>query len=37
MVRRALAERWGVPPWMVDDAPEDEVLLELRLMSLLNG
>ena len=37
MVRRALASRWGVPPWMVDDAPEDEVLLELRLMSLLNG
>lgn len=33
-VRRVLAERWGVPPWQVDEAPHDEVRLELALMSL---
>lgn len=33
-VRRALAQRWGIPPWGVDEAPVDEVMLELRLMEL---
>lgn len=33
-VRRILAERWNVPPWQVDEAPHDEVRLELALMAL---
>ena len=30
-VRRRLAERWGVPPWEVDEAPYEEIALELKL------
>jgi hypothetical protein len=29
-----IARSWGVPPWVVDDAPADEVLMELRIMEL---
>lgn len=32
--RRQLAQRWGVPPWVVDRVPHQEVYLELRLMSI---
>jgi hypothetical protein len=30
-VRAQLAERWGVPPWEVDEAPAREVALALHL------
>ena len=33
-VRRAVARSWGVPPWEVDDAPYDEVLLEIKILNL---
>ena len=33
-VRRMVARSWNVPPWVVDDAPYDEVLTELEIMSL---
>jgi hypothetical protein len=33
-VRRAVARQWNVPPWMVDEAPVDEVLMELRILEL---
>jgi hypothetical protein len=33
-VRRALAERWHCFPWDVDDAPLDEVLLELKILGI---
>jgi hypothetical protein len=29
--RRALAEKWGIPPWEVDRVPWCEVVLELTL------
>jgi hypothetical protein len=29
-----LARAWRIPPWQVDDAPADEVLLEIRLSNL---
>jgi hypothetical protein len=29
-----IAERWRVPPFFVDQAPADEVELELRFMRL---
>jgi butyrate kinase len=32
--RRRVAQAWGVPPWVVDDAPVDEFLLELKLMEI---
>ncbi len=33
-VRRKIAERWHVPPWVVDDSPWDEVDLEMRLANI---
>lgn len=33
-IRRQLAARWGIPPWAVDEAPWDEVLIELRLSAI---
>ena len=30
-VRRQLARAWGVPPWVVDEAPIDEIELELDI------
>lgn len=33
-VRRVLAERWHCRPWEVDDAPLDEVLLELKILGM---
>lgn len=33
-IRRAIARSWGVPPWVVDDAPVNEVFLELRILEL---
>jgi len=33
-VRRAIAQSWYCKPWEIDDAPTDEVLLELRIMEL---
>ena len=33
-VRRTLAERWHCRPWEVDDAPLDEVLLELKILGI---
>jgi hypothetical protein len=33
-VRRQLAEKWHLPPWAVDEAPYDEVLLELDLLRI---
>lgn len=35
LTRRAIAERWHVPPWIVDDAPIDEVLTEIRLADIV--
>lgn len=32
--RRALANRWRITPWEVDEAPIDEILTELRLSNL---
>jgi hypothetical protein len=32
--RRAIAERWQCKPWEVDEAPVDEVNLELQLMQI---
>ncbi|HEY7061726.1 MAG TPA: hypothetical protein VII06_09615 [Chloroflexota bacterium] len=32
--RRQLAQAWHVPPWVIDEAPIDEVLLELELMGI---
>lgn len=32
--RRVLARIWHVPPWVVDEAPLEEVLLELRLAEI---
>jgi hypothetical protein len=32
--RRQIAERWHVPPWEVDEAPECEIALELQLMQI---
>jgi hypothetical protein len=33
-VRKMLSERWNCFPWDVDDAPADEVALELRLAAI---
>ena len=33
-VRRAIAQRWQCRPWEVDEAPTDEVLLELKIMEI---
>lgn len=33
-VRRLVARSWGVPPWVVDDAPIEETLLELKILEL---
>lgn len=33
-LRRAVASAWCVPPWVVDEAPIDEVLMELKIMSI---
>jgi hypothetical protein len=33
-IRRDIAAAWGVPPWCVDEAPYDEVLLELRIRAI---
>lgn len=32
--RRQIAARWGCPPWLVDEAPDEEVALELRFGEL---
>ena len=32
--RRVVAKNWGVPPWVVDEAPIDEVLTELKILEL---
>lgn len=32
--RRAVAQQWHVPPWVVDEAPVDEVLTELEIMNI---
>lgn len=32
--RRIIAERWHCAPWLVDEAPQDEVNLELHLMRI---
>ncbi|WP_395707006.1 hypothetical protein [Casimicrobium huifangae] len=34
LVRRRLADKWHVPPWVVDEAPTDEVLTELEIMNI---
>lgn len=34
LTRRAIAERWHVPPPDVDEYPAQEIALELHLMSL---
>ena len=33
-VRRSLAARWSCFPWEVDEAPLDEVLLELKILGM---
>ena len=33
-VRRHIARSWGVPPWVVDQAPAREVATELRILAL---
>lgn len=32
--RRIVARSWGVPPWVVDEAPIDEFFTELRILKL---
>lgn len=32
--RRALARAWGVPPWVVDQVPHQEIDIELRIMAV---
>jgi hypothetical protein len=32
--RRRIAERWGIPPWEVDQAPTDEVLTEIEIANI---
>lgn len=32
--RRQIAEQWGVPPWVVDEAPRQEIELELRIREI---
>lgn len=34
LTRHALSVRWHVPPWVVDEAPVDEIDTELRLMEI---
>lgn len=34
LVRRNIAAKWHVPPWVVDDAPIDEVMTELRIADI---
>jgi butyrate kinase len=29
-----VARSWGVPPWVVDEAPVDEVLQEIKLHNI---
>jgi hypothetical protein len=33
-IRRQVARSWNVPPWAIDEAPYDEVLLELEILRL---
>lgn len=33
-VRRQLASRWHVPPWVVDEAPVTEIELELQILGI---
>jgi hypothetical protein len=33
-VRRQIARAWGCRPWEVDEAPLDEVLLELKILEI---
>jgi hypothetical protein len=33
-VRRHLAKVWGIPPWVVDEVPFQEVDLELHISDL---
>ena len=34
-IRRRIARRWHVPPWVVDEAPADEVETELKIMEII--
>lgn len=31
--RRAIAAQWHIPPWLVDEAPASEIMIELRIRS----
>ena len=33
-LRRVVARAWNLPPWIVDEAPIDEVQLELKLLEM---
>ena len=33
-LRRAVAQSWGVPPYVVDESPIDEVLTELEILAM---
>lgn len=33
-VRAKIAERWGVTPWQVDDAPPGEIDIQLELWGI---
>lgn len=33
-IRRDIAERWHCKPYEIDDAPADEVMLELSIMAI---
>jgi hypothetical protein len=34
-VRRRLGRRWRIPPWWVDEAPGDEVAIELKIQEIM--
>jgi hypothetical protein len=33
-IRRRIARSWGVPPYVVDEAPAHEVLTELAILKI---
>lgn len=33
-VRRQIATRWGIPPWMVDESPIGELETELTILQI---
>lgn len=34
-MRRRIARAWGVPPWVVDEAPKHELDIELAILGIV--